>query len=144
MDHWHCQRCGAEQVTAPLSVARTKLAKSRHKLASHIFSNMTLFFIYFFDPLFRIFSPPLSPPLACILVLNPFTSEAGGGKKKNKNEVQSWGGKKKSRRRETSCILLFARLLKDIFCGSIARYNIQFGAHHGLASLSCVARVQRW
>lgn len=57
MDHWHCQRCGAEQVTAPLSVARTKLAKSRHKLASHIFSNMTLFFIYFFDPLFRIFSP---------------------------------------------------------------------------------------
>lgn len=61
MDHWHCQRCGAEQVTAPLSVARTKLAKSRHKLASHIFSNMTLFFIYFFDPLFRIPPPPFVP-----------------------------------------------------------------------------------
>lgn len=72
MDHWHCQRCGAEQVTAPLSVARTKLAKSRHKLASHIFSNMTLFFIYFFDPLFRIFSPP---PLVCVLVPNPFKSQ---------------------------------------------------------------------
>ena len=65
--------CGAEQVTAPLSVARTKLAKSRHKLASHIFCNMTLFCIYFFDPLFRIFHPPL----VFVLVPNPFTSEAG-------------------------------------------------------------------
>lgn len=62
MDHWHCQRCGAEQVTAPLSAARTKLAKSRHKLASHIFSNVTLFFIYFFFyPLFRIPPPTPSP-----------------------------------------------------------------------------------
>lgn len=78
MDHWHCQRCGAEQVTAPLSVARTKLAKSRHKLASHIFSNMTLFFIYFLIH-FSGFFPP--PPLVCVLVPNPFKSQAS----KNEN-----------------------------------------------------------
>lgn len=80
MDHWHRQRRGAEQVTAPLSVARTKLAKSRHKLASHIFSNVTLFFIYFPDPLLRIFSPhrPPFPPRA-VLVPNPLTSERKAG-----------------------------------------------------------------
>lgn len=77
MDHCHCQRCGAEQVTAPLSVARTKLAKSRYKLASHIFSNVTLFFIYFFDPFFWIF-PPSCLPLVCITLPNPFTSQTGG------------------------------------------------------------------
>lgn len=67
-----------------------------------------------------------------------------GKKKKIRMKYKAGVEKKKSRRRETSCILLFARLLKDIFCGSIARYNIQFGAHHSLASLSCVAWVQRW
>lgn len=100
MDHWHCQRCGAEQVTAPLSAAGTKLAKSRHKLASQIFSNVTLFFIYFFLIHFSGFhhgaeAPPphrrpttTKPlPLVCILEPNPFTSEAGGEEKKgNRSE----------------------------------------------------------
>lgn len=45
---WITGSGGAEQVTAQRSVARTELAKSRRKLASHIFINVTLFFIYFF------------------------------------------------------------------------------------------------
>lgn len=88
MDHWHCQRCGAEQVTAPLSVARTKLARSRHKLASHIFGNMTLFFIYFFDPLFRIFF--LSP---CVPLSAKSFHIRGWVKKKYKAGIAAEDGK---------------------------------------------------
>lgn len=97
MDHWHCQRCGAEQVTAPLSAARTKLAKSRHKLASHIFSNVTLFFIYFF--FFIHFSgfhspPPSTPstPSSCVhLNTKSFhiTSWWKGGKKNEKSSAST-------------------------------------------------------
>jgi len=90
---WITGSGGAEQVTAQRSVARTELAKSRRKLASHIFINVTLFFIYFFWSTFQdLFGSPPSPPpspLVCILEPNPFTRRLKESEWKHKAQKPS-------------------------------------------------------
>lgn len=137
MDHWHCQHCGAEQVTAPLSVARTKLAKSRHKLASHVFCNMTLFFIYFFGSTFQDFFF-LSSPTPCILVPNPLTSEASA----NKNGSTKLGQRHETRNLLQSMFFVALRGGSSHCRAYFMMKCLSSSCSRSVVSLSCVSCAQ--